>query len=242
MTTPPDRSEADPSSGEKEEVRSGSESLIELVVIVVVALGLALLIQAFLVKPFRIPSESMVPTLQVGQRVLVNRLDGRFGTPDRGDVVVFKPPANAGDNECGIKDGQEYLPGKVYQSGGDDDLLAQKMPCPKGVSAKYSENYIKRVIGLPGDRLKIIRGHAYINDKRLYEPYINPVDSCDQKNTYSSDCTFSIDITIPPDEYFMMGDNRNASADSRYWGPVPKKNIVGEAFMTYWPPKRIGLL
>lgn len=227
--------------GGNEPERSGSESLIELVVIVVVAVGLALLIQAFLVKPYRIPSRSMVPTLQVGQRVLVNRVDGRFGTPDRGDVVVFKPPAGAGDNVCGVKNGQEYLPGKVYVSG-EDGVLSDRMACPKGTPGKYADTYIKRVVGLPGDQFKIVRGHVYIDDKELIEPYINPSGSCDGADSVSGDCTYSIDITIPPGSYFMMGDNRDASDDSRYWGPVPKENIIGEAVVTYWPPKRIGLL
>lgn len=225
----------------KDDEQSGSESLIELVVIVAVAVGLALLIQAFVVKPYRIPSRSMVPELQVGQRVLVNRIDGRFGTPDRGDVVVFRPPAGAGDNTCGVKDGQEYLPGKVYISG-NDGALAERMACPLGTPGKYEETYIKRVVGLPGERLKIIRGHAWINGKQLNEPYINPGGSCDVPDAVSSDCTYSLEITIPPDSFFMMGDNRDASDDSRYWGPVPKQNVIGEAFVTYWPPKRIGLL
>ena len=81
--------------------RSAAGSLVELVTIVAVALGLALGIQAFLVKPFRIPSESMVPTLDVGQRVLVDRVTLRFGDPDRGDIMVFKPPRGADDNVCG---------------------------------------------------------------------------------------------------------------------------------------------
>ena len=241
MAEPTDSQASGIGDHEDHDDRSPRESLIELVVIVITALALALLIQALIVKPFRIPSASIVPTLQIGQRVLVNRVDGRFGTPDRFDVVVFKPPAGADDNECGAKSGQDYLPGKVYRAGGND-LFGAKMPCPQGTPGKYSENYIKRVIGLPGDRLKIIKGHAYINGKRLVEPYINTVDSCDSPGTYSSDCTFSLEITIPPGKYFMMGDNRNESADSRYWGPVPKENIVGEAFMTYWPLKRVGLL
>jgi signal peptidase I len=236
---------ADPSTPgvdrEKDDEQRGSESLIELVVIVAVAVGLALLIQAFVVKPYRIPSRSMVPELQVGQRVLVNRIDGRFGTPDRGDVVVFRPPAGAADNTCGVKDGQEYLPGKVYASG-NEGALAERMACSIGTPGKYEETYIKRVVGLPGEQLKIIRGHAYINGKRLNEPYINPEGSCDVPDAVSSDCTYSLDITIPPDSFFMMGDNRDASDDSRFWGPVPKQNVIGEAFMTYWPPKRIGLL
>ena len=86
----------------KKSGKSGHNSLVELVIIVVVALGLALGIQAFLVKPFRIPSESMVPTLEVGQRVLVDRVSFRFGDPDRGDIVVFKPPHGADLNSCGV--------------------------------------------------------------------------------------------------------------------------------------------
>ncbi|MFY9488095.1 MAG: signal peptidase I [Solirubrobacterales bacterium] len=234
-----DRTERPDEVQSAKQERSGRDSFIELVVIVITALALALLIQALLVKPFRIPSESMVPTLKVGQRVLVNRIEGRFGNPERLDVVVFKPPAGAESNSCGVKDGEEYAPGKVYKSGGDD-LLGDKMPCPKPAPGKYSENFIKRVIGMPGDRLKIDRGHAYIDGKMLNEPYVNKEDSCDRSGSFSGDCTFSIEITIPAGHYFMMGDNRNASADSRYWGPVPADYVVGEAFATYWPPKRIG--
>ena len=90
------------SAGEtKKKDKSAGSSFVELIVIVVVALGLALAIQAFLVKPYRIPSESMVPTLKVGQRVLVNRLGNRFGDPHIGDIVVFHPPAGSDDNTCG---------------------------------------------------------------------------------------------------------------------------------------------
>lgn len=233
---------AEPSETGK--TQSGKESLIELVAIVATALILALLIQAFIVKPFRIPSPSMVPTLDIGQRVLVNRLDGRFGTPERGDISVFKPPLGAesdSGSECGVQNGQDYLPGKVYVDGNGTDDGAQ-MPCPKPVPGKSDQNYIKRVIGLPGERLKIVKGHAYINGKQLNEPYINPSDSCESDSSLSSNCTFSLDITIPPGHYFMMGDNRNNSDDSRYWGPIPEDYIVGEAFATYWPPKRIGTL
>lgn len=227
-------------SGSGKHHRSGRESVIELVVIVVTALALALIIQTLLVKPFRIPSESMVPTLEVGQRVLVNRVEGRWGTPERFDVVVFKPPSNAASNSCGVSNGQEYMPGKVYVDESGDNLLGEKMPCPKGAPGKHSENFIKRVIGLPGDRIKIIKGHAYVNGKKLDEPFVNPENSCDEPDTFSSDCTFSLEITVPPDSYYMLGDNRNASADSRYWGAVPAKNLVGQAFATYWPPSRIG--
>jgi signal peptidase I len=197
---------------------SASGSLIELVLIVAVALGLALGIQAFLVKPYRIPSESMVPTLQVGQRVLVNRIGARFGPPQVGDVVVFHPPVGAeAPNKCG---GGMPPPGQV---------------CIKETPQKASINFIKRVVAGPGDRIKILDGHVIRNGKRQKDDYTAPCNGADG-------CTFPREVTVPAGHWFMMGDNRGSSDDSRFWGPVPRKWIIGEAFATYWPPKRIGLL
>lgn len=236
---------ADPSdssrSGSGKHHRGGRESLIEMVVIVVTALGLALLIQTLLVKPFRIPSESMVPTLEVGQRVLVNRVEGRWGSPERFDVVVFKPPSGASSQSCGIQPGEEYAPGLRYEV----DLEAEKsskMPCPKGTQGRHSENFIKRVVGLPGDRLSVEHGRVRINGQYLVEPYVASDNDCLENDEIGADCNFPTEIVIQPGEYYVMGDNRNtaSSADSRFWGPVPEEWIVGEAFMTYWPVDRIG--
>jgi signal peptidase I len=197
---------------------SAGGSLLELVLIVVVALGLALGIQAFLVKPYRIPSESMVPTLAVGQRVLVNRIGARFSAPDVGDVVVFHPPAGAEQNNvCGQG---TPPPGAV---------------CDKPTSQEASVNFIKRVVAGPGDRIAILNGHVVLNGKRQKEPFAEPCGG-------GEGCDFPKTVTVPPDHYFMMGDNRGSSDDSRFWGPVPRKWIIGQAFATYWPPKRIGLL
>ena len=203
----------------KQGEKSAGSSILELVIIVVVALGLALAIQAFLVKPYRIPSGSMLPTLKIGQRVLVNRLGNRFNDPKIGEIVVFHPPAGAegtGDT-CGDTN---RSPGKA---------------CDKPTPQKASENFIKRVVGLPGDKLSIQDGHVIRNGKRESDPYIAPCAG-------GSACNLPQTITVPPDHYFMMGDNRGASDDSRYWGPVPRKWIIGGAFATYWPPKQIGLL
>jgi signal peptidase I len=191
-------------------------SLFELVSIVAVALLLALGIQAFLVKPFRIPSESMVPTLAIGQRVLVDRVSYRIGEPERGDIVVFKPPRGADQNVCGVDHPSDSA-------------------CPKPTSDRSDTNFIKRVVGLPGDRLKVLGGRAFINGKEIEEPYIRPDDSC-------TICNLPDEIRIPPGHFFMMGDNRGESADSREWGPVPKKWIIGQARLTYWPPGRLGTL
>jgi len=191
-------------------------SLIELVSIVAVALGLALGIQAFLVKPFRIPSESMVPTLEVGQRVLVDRVTPRFGDPRRGDVMVFKPPRGADDNACAVRH-------------------PERSPCPKGTDDRSDMNFIKRVVAVGGDRLAIKEGRVYIDGKLQREEaeFIRPDSGC-------ATCNLPREITIPKGHVFMMGDNRGESADSREWGPVPVDWLIGEAFITYWPPNRIG--
>lgn len=220
---------------------------VETSLIVVLAIAFAFAIQFLLVKPYKIPSPSMVPTLKVGQRVLVNRVEGRFGTPERGDIMVFHPPPGAETQSCGIQNGDKFgpPPGTTYVAmpdGSEDSTssIAEYMACPVANPGKQSQAFVKRVIGLPGDRLKIINGNAYINGKRLSEPYINKVDTCSEAGAHSPTCTYAKEITIADDTYFMMGDNRNNSDDSRFWGPVSKDNMIGEAFATYWPPKEIG--
>jgi len=190
--------------------------MIELVLIVAAALGFALLIQAFLVKPYRIPSESMEPTLDVGERVLVNRVNYRLSDPDRGDVVVFHPPAGSEGNRCGAA----HLPDQA---------------CPRPTSDQSELNFIKRVVALPGDKLEIREGRAVVNGKPQDEPYTRPCEGIGQ-------CNYPRAITIPPGHFFMMGDNRGESDDSRFWGPVRKEWIIGQAFFTYWPVKRVGTL
>jgi signal peptidase I len=198
--------------------KSTTGSVIEFVTIVAVALGLALLIQAFIVKPYRIPSGSMEPTLAIKQRVLVDRVSHHFTSYHRGDIVVFHPPKGAeSEVQCGLAN------------------KPPDEPCPTPTPQKADTNFIKRIIGLPGDRLKVVRGRAWINGKQLNEPYIRPDPSCPI-------CNETREITIPPGHFFMMGDNRGESDDSRDWGPVPQGWIIGKAFFTYWPPDRIGTL
>jgi len=200
----------------KKKKKSTSSSLLELVLIVATALALALGIQAFLVKPYRIPSESMEPTLQVGQRVLVNRIGTRFSDPSVGKILVFHPPKGSEDNRCGVPP----VPGRA---------------CSQPTKGRSDVNFIKRVVGVPGDTIAIRDGHVIRNGKLQTEKFIKPC-------TGGEECNFPRPIRVPKDEYFMMGDNRGSSDDSRFWGPVPKKWIIGAAFATYWPPGRIGLL
>ncbi|MFT3862924.1 MAG: signal peptidase I [Solirubrobacterales bacterium] len=198
--------------------KSKAGGLIELVVIVALALGLALAIQAWIVKPYQIPSGSMEPTLDIGQRVLVNRFVYHLHEPKIGDIVVFHPPEGAETAaECGVD-------------------VPDTEPCPKPTEEESSQNFIKRIVAVGGDTLSIKEGHPVVNgveDKD--EPYIR---ACGR----ASVCNMPTTITIPKGYFFMMGDNRGESDDSRYWGPVPKAWIVGEAFATYWPPDRIGTL
>jgi signal peptidase I len=189
-----------------------------LVVIVALALGLALAIQAWLVKPYQIPSGSMEPTLDIGQRVLVNRFVYHLHEPHRGDIVVFHPPEGAATAaRCGID-------------------VPQGEACPKPTPRESSQNFIKRIVAVGGDTLSIKEGHPVVNGKEnADESFIRPCGT-------AGICNLPKTITIPNGYFFMMGDNRGESDDSRYWGPVPKAWIVGKAFATYWPPDRVGTL
>lgn len=182
---------------ERREVQTAAHrrrAALEWVVLVGAALVIALLVKTFLFQAFFIPSESMVPTLQVGDRVLVNKLSDDFGGVHRGDVVVFEAPPAA-------------------RSGDIADL-------------------VKRVIGLPGDTVEARDdGAVYVNGRRLDEPYLP-----------SGTVTTNLPPTkVPAGHIFVMGDNRGASRDSRYFGPVKESTIVGRVFVKIWPPTSVRL-
>jgi signal peptidase I len=201
--------------------KSAVGSVVELVLIVATALLLALAIQAFLIKPYRIPSGSMLPTIRLGQRVLVDRIGNDFSSPHIGEIIVFHPPKN-------------YAIGCLDTSEGQTGGAGQR-PCGVQRTEESGETFIKRVVGLPGDRIAIKQGHVYVNGVREKDPYIAPCPG-------QSSCNFPVPITVPRGDYYMMGDNRGESDDSRFWGPVPRSWIIGDAFFTYWPPDRIGTL
>src|SRR4051794_27321492 len=184
-----------PSGAKKRGGRDSARVAAEWIGLVVLALVIALLIKTFLFQAFYIPSESMVPTLKVGDRVLVNKLSYKFHDVHRGDIVVFKAPPAA-------------------RSDGIDDL-------------------VKRVVGLPGDTVEARDdGRIYVNDRLLDEPYL-------PKGTLTTNLP---PTKIPAGHLFMMGDNRVASRDSRYFGPIKESAIIGRVFVRIWPPKSIGLM
>ncbi|MFO4632588.1 MAG: signal peptidase I [Actinomycetota bacterium] len=165
---------------------------VEWVSIVVGALLLALVLKATVVQTFYIPSASMLPTLEIGDRIVVSKLAFRLGEVERRDLAVFSKPTalvNVGIND-----------------------------------------FIKRVIGLPGEEISSRDGQVYINGKLLPEPYL-------QAGEFTSDLPTT---KIPDGHYFVMGDNRKNSSDSRFFGPIPSKLLVGEPFIRIWPLSRFN--
>ncbi|MGH2893378.1 MAG: signal peptidase I, partial [Solirubrobacteraceae bacterium] len=174
-----------------------ARSVVELVIIVGIALGLAIVIQGFIVKPYEIPSASMEPTLTINQRILVDRLGMHFSSPHVGDIYVFHPPVS---ETCAD-------PNEGENSVGQDGAA----PCDVAQTHESSQTYVKRVVGLPGDRLEIRDGHVYRNGRPEPSSYTVPCDG-------GGECNFRARITVPKGDYYMMGDNRPDSLDSRYWG------------------------
>jgi signal peptidase I len=206
--------------------KSATNSLLELVAIVAIAVILALLIQAFIVKPYKIPSGSMEPTLAEGQRVLVNRIGMDFSEPHVGEIVVFHPPKGAEHEICGP------VPHTVTFGGA---------ACAAPVPEEASENFIKRVVAGPGDEIYIKEGHVFRKAAGKSQ-FVAEQDSYIRACGGVQECNFPTPIRIPAGHWFMMGDNRGNSDDSRFWGPVPTGWVIGGAFATYWPPDRIGTL
>jgi signal peptidase I len=188
-----------------------AKSLFELALTVAIAVGLALAVQAWAVKPYKIPSPSMEPTLTEGQRVLVDRL---FSSPHIGQIIVFHPPAGADSEQCGRSH-------------------PQSAPCDWPQPNESSQTFIKRVVAGPGDVIRIIDGHVYRNGVRQNDSHTFPCGG-------GPSCNFPTPTRIPKGMWFVMGDNRGVSDDSRFWGPIPTRWIIGDAFFTYWPPDRIG--
>ncbi|MDQ1487926.1 MAG: signal peptidase [Actinomycetota bacterium] len=190
--------------------------LRELPVLLLVAFVIAFLVKTFVAQAFFIPSESMVHTLEVGDRVLVSRVSYHLHEPRRGDIVVFTSPF-----ETQAKGSNRSVPSRVIHT------VLESV----GLRQPSTEDFIKRVIGLPGETVEGKNGKILINGRQLVEPYLaeEPVGDFPPK-------------TIPKGQLWVMGDNRNRSSDSRVFGPIKKSKIVGRAILRIWPVTRLGFL
>jgi len=177
------------------------------------ALVIAVVIKTFLVQPFWIPSESMLPTIEVNDRVMVNKLAYQWGEPERGDIVVFRDPRE--------EEIEESIPEAVIRS------VLEAV----GIRTRGHEDLIKRVIGLPGETVEVRNNQVVVDGTPIEEPYLPEVFMPDEPP-----------ITLGVDEVFVMGDNREASFDSRRFGPIPLEDLIGNAFVTIWPISHIGSL
>jgi signal peptidase I len=191
-------------------------TVLETAITLLVALGIAWLGQAYVVKPYKVPTTSMVPTLEPGDRVLADRLSLDFENPSRGQIVVFHPP------HC-----------KPGHDDSDGVCTSPQLGLRQGLS---STTFVKRVIGLPGETVWATGGHVWIKDPgkaafRLNEPYTRGEPTTDLPRE-----------TIPKGYYLMLGDNRAISEDSRIWGLEPRDGMIGIARVRYWPLGRLGLL
>ncbi len=187
---------------------------VEFPLLIVVALTVAILIKTFLFQAFYIPSSSMEDTLNINDRVLVNKLSYRFGDIARGDVIVFDDPRG------GFEEPDESFVGSAIRN------VLESV----GLATPRSE-FIKRVIGLPGDTVEGREGAVWVNGQRLVEPYLKEPDA--------PIAPFG-PVVVPEGQLFVMGDNRAASQDSRYFGPIPEEDVVGNAFVIIWPPGNWG--
>jgi signal peptidase I len=192
--------------------------LLEAILLVTTAVVLAVVLRAGVAEAFRIPSASMVPQLAVGDRVMVSRLAYRLHEPRRGDIVVFDCPPAAG---CA-----RPAPRSLARRGADAVLEAVLLKEP------HQEEYIKRVIGLPGETIEGRAGSVWVNGRRLVEPYLPP-------GTATTDFG---PVTVRPDHLWVMGDNRGSSADSRVFGQIRQHTVVGRAHARVWPPWRTAFL
>ena len=173
----------------KKDIKKGKKSMIRELLETVISAGIiAFIIITFIGQVTVVRGASMEPTLHNNERLIANKISYRFETPERGEIIIFRPPL------------------------------------------EIKRNYIKRIVGIPGDKIEIANGEIYLNDKKLEESYV--------KNRSYENMPTTI---VPDNSFFVLGDNRPNSSDSRYWGFVPRKNVVGKAWVIFWPLNEIRI-
>jgi signal peptidase I len=192
----------------------------EVPLLLVTAAVIAFLIKSLVAQAFYIPSESMVPQLQVNDRVVVSRVAYHLHDPNRGDIVVFDDPRSGAATVGG-----ESRPNIVVR-------VVRGLGEAVGVVQPSTEEFIKRVIALPGETVEGKAGRVYVNGQVLYEPYLPP-------GTITSDFA---PVVVPAGSLWVMGDNRGNSSDSRVFGPIRRSTVVGRTIMRVWPPGSASFL
>lgn len=208
--------------------RQGQRTLLyvgkELVEVVVFVLVFLVLIKSFFGELRLIPSESMLPGLQINDRLVIERMTRWVRPYQRGDVLVFYPP--------------------MTQLKNDPWSVLLRLTGFSGLIYKKEEYidvaYIKRLIGMPGDLVNVKPGYGvFVNGKMLNEPYVNEIANSCTRVRPDPVCG---PVKVPPHSYYMMGDNRNLSLDSRYWGFAAEDRVIGRAVFRIWPLNRVGAL
>ena len=208
-------------SGEAGRRRAGATAVArEGVLLLAIAVGIAVLVKTFVAQAFYIPSGSMIPQLQLQDRVVVSKLAYDLHSPHRGDIVVFKAPPS----QQPLQPPAEAAPLRWVKAVGE----------AVGVVTPSTEDYIKRVIGLPGDTVEARNGHVYVNNHLLVEPYL-------PRSVTTADFG---PVTVPAGRLWVMGDNRGDSCDSRCFpeGAIPASTVVGRAVFRVWPPGHASFL
>jgi len=190
--------------------------------------------RSFIAEPRYIPSGSMLPELQINDRLIIEKYSRRYQNPKRGEIVVFNSPFSF-DKELLLLRSRP-LPKKAYCL----FMSFPPMSLIPGLSDPACDEYIKRVVALPGEIVSVNKfGEVFINNKKLDEPYVS--NFC--KGLFFEDCGSFDNITVPQNNYFVLGDNRSNSWDGRYWPGgkfLNKKQIIGKALYRFWPLNNLG--